>query len=102
MSAPRVIRDVPCLNCGAKPGNWCTQPTENGRREVFWSHLDRENAYRDALTDNMPALIAAVRAATPAHHLFDPNLTLTAAVRDLLAALDRKYNTLEGIKNETP
>ena len=96
MTAPRVIRDVPCLACGAKPGDWCTQPTENGRREVFWSHLDRENAYREELTDNMPKLIKAVRAALPAHDLFDPSMTLTPAVRDLLAALDRKYNTLEG------
>ena len=91
MSAPRVIRDVPCLNCGAKPGDWCTQPTENGRREVFWVHSAREGAQLATLRDERHALIAAVNAALPAHDMFDPNLALSKAVRNLFAALD--WNT---------
>lgn len=33
---------VTCPNCQSPPGEFCTQPTENGRRTVKWFHLARD------------------------------------------------------------
>lgn len=32
-----------CPNCQAKPGDPCTQPTDNDRRPVPWYHHSRFN-----------------------------------------------------------
>lgn len=40
---PRLVR---CPVCFSKPGEPCTQPTENGQRPVAWFHLMREDDAR--------------------------------------------------------
>jgi hypothetical protein len=40
-------RAAGCPNCTSGPGQWCTQPTDNGRRAVPWVHLARESEYLD-------------------------------------------------------
>lgn len=41
-------RSVPCPVCQVAAGEKCTAPTDMGRREVEWVHLDREVAADEA------------------------------------------------------
>lgn len=42
---PRLVY---CTTCYSKPGEPCTQPTDDGQRKVPWHHLAREAAARQA------------------------------------------------------
>lgn len=35
---------LPCPACFAEVGHFCTAPTNDGRRDVKWYHLAREDA----------------------------------------------------------
>lgn len=39
------VGGVWCPNCQSKAGDPCTQPTENGRKNVPWYHHARFNEY---------------------------------------------------------
>ena len=93
MSALVSKLDVPCTSCNAARCEPCTQSTDASRRPVTWVHLAREDAYKVALEGEgaLRLAIEDVRDALPTHDLFDPNLTLSRAVRRLLAALE--WNT---------
>lgn len=47
---------VPCPVCGAFPGAPCTQPTNTGRKPVWWTHLKRnELAAEERMQDRAEA-----------------------------------------------
>lgn len=39
MTDPRLTTTCPA--CNAKPGQFCTTPTNTGRRDVTWTHVSR-------------------------------------------------------------
>ena len=52
MPVKKDPRDFPCSNCQAKPGEWCTQPNDNGRFKVYWFHYARMvTAHEEAQND---------------------------------------------------
>ncbi|QPO17125.1 hypothetical protein SEA_LILBEANIE_47 [Gordonia phage Lilbeanie] len=54
MTAPRDPLGplaVECPACFSPVGSCCTEPTENSRRQVLWSHVAREARAQEAGRD---------------------------------------------------